>query len=141
MVPASERESSFRNIPCYACLQLPRSQALETLALDRTSPLCPTVRLLSGYRGSNFLMVTQPRVLFEGPVIMPGRRQSSRQNEIPRVWPEGLVSHAETSRHAYFLHPHFLGLKVGDLSPKALCEESFGGPETGSELLHLLHIP
>ena len=65
---------------------------------------------------------------------MPGMRQSSRQNEIPRVWPEGLVSHAEASRHAYFLHPHFLGLKVGDLSPKALCEESFGGPETGSPL-------
>jgi hypothetical protein len=62
MVPASERESSFRNIPCYAYLQLPRSQALETLALDRTSPLCPTVQLLSDYRGSNFLMVTQPRV-------------------------------------------------------------------------------
>jgi hypothetical protein len=58
-----ERESSFRNIPCYACLRLARSQALATLALDRTSPLCPTVRLLSNYRGSNFLMVTHPRVL------------------------------------------------------------------------------
>jgi hypothetical protein len=29
-------------------------------------------------------------------------------------------------------------LEAGNLSPKALCEDSFGGPETGSELLHLL---
>jgi hypothetical protein len=31
--------------------------------------------------------------------------------------------------------------EAGNLSPKALCEESFGSPETGSELAHLLHIP
>jgi hypothetical protein len=53
-------------------------------------------------------------------VIMPGRRRSSCQNEVPRVWPEGLVSHAETSCHAHFLHPPFLCEEAGNLSIKNL---------------------
>jgi hypothetical protein len=48
------------------------SQALETLALDRANPLCSIVRVLSNYRGSNFLMVTH--------LVFSYWRRLSRQN-------------------------------------------------------------
>jgi hypothetical protein len=107
----------MQNSALFAALGL----ASFFFSLQVSEPVLQPTDVVLGafYRVRNYLMFCVAHgFYFEGLVIMPGRRQSSCQNEIPRVWHEGLVSQAETSRHAYFLRPHFLGLDVGNLSPK-----------------------